>query len=84
MWDLPGPGLKPAFPALAGGFLTTVPPGKPSATFLSSPIFPSYLFQSEQTFIVSYVQGIVPSAFTYILFHSFYNPVSGITVLVSQ
>ena len=30
MWDLPGPGLEPVSPALAGGFLTTVPPGKPS------------------------------------------------------
>ena len=29
MWDLPGPGLKPVSPALAGGFLTTVPPWKP-------------------------------------------------------
>ena len=29
MWDLPGPGLEPVSPALAGGFLTTVPPGKP-------------------------------------------------------
>ena len=29
MWDLSGPGIKPVFPALAGGFLTTVPPGKP-------------------------------------------------------
>ena len=28
MWDLPGPGIKPMSPALAGGFLTTVPPGK--------------------------------------------------------
>ena len=28
MWGLPGPGLEPAPPALAGGFLTTVPPGK--------------------------------------------------------
>ena len=28
-WDLPGPGLKPVSPALAGGFLTTVRPGKP-------------------------------------------------------
>ena len=28
MWDLPGPGLEPVFPALAGGFLTTAPPGK--------------------------------------------------------
>ena len=29
MWDLPGLGLKPVSPALAGGFLTTAPPGKP-------------------------------------------------------
>ena len=29
MWDLPGPGLEPVSPALAGGFLTTVPPRKP-------------------------------------------------------
>ena len=29
MWDLPEPGLKPVSPALAGGFLTTAPPGKP-------------------------------------------------------
>ena len=29
MWDLPGPGLEPMSPALAGGFLTTVPPGNP-------------------------------------------------------
>ena len=28
MWDLPGPGLEPMSPALAGRFLTTVPPGK--------------------------------------------------------
>ena len=28
MWDLPGTGLKPVSPTLAGRFLTTVPPGK--------------------------------------------------------
>ena len=28
MWDLPGPGLEPVSLALAGGFLTTAPPGK--------------------------------------------------------
>ena len=28
MWDLPGPGLEPMSPALAGGFLNTAPPGK--------------------------------------------------------
>ena len=29
MWDLPRPGLEPVSSALAGGFLTTAPPGKP-------------------------------------------------------
>ena len=29
MWDLPGPGLEPASPALAGRLSTTAPPGKP-------------------------------------------------------
>ena len=28
MWDLPGPGLEPVSPALAGRFLTTELPGK--------------------------------------------------------
>ena len=35
MWDLPGPGLEPMSPALAGGSLTTAPPGKPSTGILS-------------------------------------------------
>ena len=34
MWDLPRPGLEPMAPALADGFLTTAPPGKPSKLFL--------------------------------------------------
>ena len=34
MWDLPGPGLEPVSPALADGFLTTVPPGKSHVCFL--------------------------------------------------
>ena len=29
MWDLPRLGIKATSPALAGGFLTTEPPGKP-------------------------------------------------------
>ena len=32
MWDLPGPGIEPVSPALGGGFLTTVPPGKSQAS----------------------------------------------------
>ena len=39
MWDLPGPGLEPVSPALAGGFLTTVPPGKSLETCLSREIY---------------------------------------------
>ena len=34
MWDLPGPGLEPVSPALAGGILTAAPPGKPYHSFL--------------------------------------------------
>ena len=36
MWDLPRPGLEPVSPALAGGFLTTEPPGKPQQIYLLS------------------------------------------------
>ena len=44
MWDLPGPGLEPVSPALAGGFLTTAPPGKSPSV---KPLSKSY---SEQTY----------------------------------
>ena len=39
MWDPPRPGLEPVSPALAGGFSTTAPPGKPHvfAFFSHSP-----------------------------------------------
>ena len=33
MWDLSGPGLEPVSPALAGGFLSTAPPGKSSNVY---------------------------------------------------
>ena len=33
--DLPDPGIKPMFPALAGGFFTTEPPGKPQQLLIS-------------------------------------------------
>ena len=40
MWDLTGRGLKLVSPALAGGFLTIVPPGKPLFSFcLSARLF---------------------------------------------
>ena len=37
MWDLPGPGLEPVSPALAGGFLTTAPQGKPNGCVQQAP-----------------------------------------------
>ena len=41
MWDLPGPGLEPVSPALAGGFLTIAPPEKPPEWYLFYPsVFP--------------------------------------------
>ena len=33
MWDISGPGVELIFPALAGGFFTTEPPGKPPDFF---------------------------------------------------
>ena len=45
VWDLPGPGLEPVFPALAGGFLTTAPPGKPcSPPFVNMNLSVFFLF----------------------------------------
>ena len=37
MWDLLRPGMKPASLALAGGFLTTGPSGKPCLLFFFFP-----------------------------------------------
>ena len=34
MWDLPGPGMEPASPALAGGLFTTETPGEPRSVLL--------------------------------------------------
>ena len=55
MWDLPGPGLEPVSPALAGGLLTTAPPGKSGINMLLSQ---SLLFQnSDLVFRVSSVKN---------------------------
>ena len=47
MWDLPGTGHEPMSPALAGGFLTTAPPGKPKIQLLTKvPSKPSLYFKN--------------------------------------
>ena len=53
MWDLPRSGLKPVSPALAGRFLTTVPPGKPFIPFYCHIIFPVWIYT---TFCLSIYQ----------------------------
>ena len=42
MWDLAEPGIKPMCPALAGGFLTTGPPGKSMSFWWTHNIFPYF------------------------------------------
>ena len=44
MWDLPGLGLEPTSPVLAGGFLTTAPPGKSLWLLFSLPLHLSFDF----------------------------------------
>ena len=50
MWDLPRLGLEPVSPALAGGFSTTAPPGKPP----KGSIFKSYLILFDLTVQMNY------------------------------
>ena len=47
-WDPPGPGPEPVSPALAGGLLTTAPPGKSQKCFLN--IMPSLTQDVSHTF----------------------------------
>ena len=51
MWDLPGPGLEPVSPALASGFSTIAPPGKPS-TSAFRPYYRYYLYLYENIFFL--------------------------------
>ena len=44
MWDLPRPGLEPVSPALAGGFSTTAPQGKPPTQFLTAILLKIFLW----------------------------------------
>ena len=53
MWDLPGPGLKPMSPALAGGFLTTAPPRKSRFSFVFDFINVGFLASVQLKVLVS-------------------------------
>ena len=49
--SLPGPGIKPTSPALAGGFPTTEPPGKPHmvSNWLFHVIFSTDIQEPQQS-----------------------------------
>ena len=58
MRDLPGPGLEPVSPALAGGFLTTVPLGKPQDDFLKEHLANKKFFFKSFSLKQKYVNKI--------------------------
>ena len=49
MWDLPGPGIEPVSPALAGGFLTAEPQEKPCRWILN------HWTTMEAQFLINYI-----------------------------
>ena len=70
MWDLPGLGLEPVSRALAGGFSTTVPPGKPHISLFKKKMVSSFRAAQRgqmkpQLFIVAFTVG------SYLMFHGF-------------
>ena len=71
MWDLPEPGLEPVPPALTGGFLTTVPPGKHLTLFKTSSwyitkkirVFRGYSLEETKTLTFYIKNNFAPFSF---------------------
>ena len=78
MRHLPGPGIEPMSPALAGGFLTTTPPGKSSA--LNSFLLHFFLYDSSP-YIVSLYGVHISTGFLY-SFYSLLAPLFGCFQLI--
>ena len=75
MWALAGPGIEPVSLALQGRLLTTGPPGKPSASFVSVFVSVSLslsIFLKHRRISLPFS---IPSAFFFFpnFFHLFYN-----------
>ena len=62
MWDLPGKVIEPMSPALAGGFLTTAPPGKSQGL--------GVLFIYLYKFILLFIFGFIGSSLLCVAFSS--------------
>ena len=86
MWDLPGPGLEPVSPALAGGFLTTGHQGSPAlssswssvVSFLTSGSLFHLAFSDRTLLVFDCLLSIVLSGLTrfsgLILYISYLSP----------
>ena len=71
MWDLPGPGLEPVSPTLAGGFLTTAPPGKLPFKFYEY-ILHIWTSQLKWLLVIPRSAGLSErKQLTWLTFHSF-------------
>ena len=73
MWDLPRPGLEPVFPALAGGFSTTAPPGKPKRTGFDIVSFYQVCFCGYQCSLLVAALLIFISLFFSQMFYHFFT-----------
>ena len=75
MWDLPGPGLELASPALQSGFLTTGPPGKSlllSFNFNVSPVYPGTFLVAQM--VKNLVKNLPAMQNTLVQFLGWENP----------
>ena len=63
-WNLPGPGIDPMCPALAGGFSTTGPPGKP-IRFLNFCISSTFMIPSPCSMDTPCFSCLFPIHFLY-------------------
>ena len=63
MWDLPGPGMEPLSPALAGGFIITEPPVKPLSP-CDFNVFSSYYVPSHFKHYFMHYSAMAPHSST--------------------
>ena len=64
MWGLPGPGIKPVSAALAEGFFTPDPPGKPTCGPNMGEL-PTLYLEDHQYLFSNMESGLIPTCFVH-------------------